>query len=236
MILPETLRAYLKSCNLYFSRSFSEIGRVFEKFRETVVFSPDNKLYSILVHDETKFVTVGAWTYSLALTWLLRVRVTGNKFSKTVRNCHVGQELVKPTQDFIFLPPRNPKLLNGLHRLLQSGIYQRWEYEANSLLHSKRVQDRVRVKSSTKMSNMHATSIPAQGLEGKVVTMFLLWCVCIAFSLTVLWCEVLNKHCKTIKNKKISKILTQKTWMKKLLRKNKITNRLPNSNSFYFFQ
>lgn len=195
IIAPEEVRNYLRSTILYFTRSTSKTGKVFRKLLEKVVLVPSNKIYGALELDQGRVFTIASWSAVHSVNWIRAEGATSSgQRLKTDRKCHVGQELLKVSEQFlIFIPPRNSKLVGGLQRLLQAGIYQRWTYEENGLWHSRRVQDRVRVKSPTKILDLEVTLIPAEGLKGKMATMFLLWCACISLSMILLCAEVTLK-------------------------------------------
>lgn len=96
------------------------------------------------------------------------------------RRCHIGQELLRFDEEFfVTLPPRNEEV-NVVHTLLfQTGIAQRFSKEYVDMVISRRVQDRARIVGRTKVKEMEDVPVDVVKLEGKIVTVFLLWVVCI---------------------------------------------------------
>lgn len=174
------LVAYLESI------PFSSSGEILKWLLKTVRSTSDLGLVDILAFEEGKWVTVGPWYASHLYNWLPTRRISERSFSPTerkkARRCHVGEELVTLGAEFFaFNPPGNDKPSWGFKALLHAGIYQRWDEETSALMHSERVQDRVRVKSPRIILKMEASTINPLGMNGKIATVFLLWITCIIF-------------------------------------------------------
>lgn len=132
----------------------------------------------------SKVATVAAYWFTM---WLAS---KGNKFilDRKVGNfqskkCYVGQELVDVVAGkyLVFTPPNAVGMAKVFQRLLASGIIPRWEQEAIMLMYADRVQDRAKVKSGTMLAKEHVT-IQTLRMEGKIVTVFYLWALCIVIS------------------------------------------------------
>lgn len=175
----------------HLSKSHSRTKKILLRLLEKVVIRKVENIYKDLISDK-RYATIGAWPGVHTIIWVHKVMSTRDRgITGLTPKCYVGQELVTLGEKFfIFLPPKNLQVVVGLHRLIESGIYQRWEQEDHGLQHSRRVQDRIRVKSPTKVLELEVTMIPPQGLKGKMVTMFLLRGVCIIISFCVLCFEM----------------------------------------------
>lgn len=93
--------------------------------------------------------------------------------------CTVGNDMFNIGDRYvIFTPPGSTRLGKMFAKLLTSGIPQRWNHEHYQILQSARVQDRGRVKSKMVVSKEGA-NIRALKLEGKTLTIFLLWIFCL---------------------------------------------------------
>lgn len=191
LVLPDLAQIFFTGAVSHFHKSQSRMGKLLKKLLSNVIISEEEMLYETLSSDvEQKLVTATIWPALHTVMWAQKLSLgkTTPKVSRNPVKCYVGEELVKIGENFfVFLPPKNSRLVLGMRRLVEAGIYQRWDQEQHGLLHSGRVQDRVPVKSPTKVLDLEGKSIPARGLKGKMSTMFLLWCVCITISLIV-WC------------------------------------------------
>lgn len=192
----DVTRIHLTNSKLYLTRSSSKIGKLLLSILENIVMVPGKKLYEVLISNQKKFFNIATWPAVHSFTWYHKMKVVAHPeifFKKQVPKCYIGQELVQVSEDFIiFFPPKHSKLMVGLQQLHESGIYQRWDQEEQGLQHSRKVQDRVRVKSPTKILKQVELQIPAQGLIGKVPTMFLIWGECVVLSIFVLFGEILK--------------------------------------------
>lgn len=107
------------------------------------------------------------------------------------RKCHVGKELFRVDEKYIVtLPPGNKALTKVLDKLVHSGIFQRWYQERRDMTRSRRVQDRVRFARSTNIKEDEDNLPVALQLQGKTVTIFLLWVICIFVSMVAIWVEL----------------------------------------------
>lgn len=192
-IIPVNVEQWLPGINLDgadLTRSFP--GNVAQRLTKNAEQINDTKIHEALVMNNRRHVAVGPWPGTHTIAWiygLLKARHPEiENFARRVS--HIGGELEQiGEQFFLFLPPDNLELFKAFRRLFESGIYQRWDQEELALMHSSRVQDRVRVKSPTKMEP-EIDPFEPQKLKGKVITMFLLWEVCIVISLIGFFCEV----------------------------------------------
>lgn len=109
----------------------------------------------------------------------LAIDVSNSKKSE-MKKCYVGKKLVKFGEVFYaFTPPGSARLGKVFRRLTGSGITYRWLTELENVWHSNRVQDRGKVKSPTNILDSNGSTCEPLDLEGKTVTIFLLWIGCI---------------------------------------------------------
>lgn len=188
---PNNMPQMLKNYQEYFNNSrVTSTGKIVQWLllqKETVIVPPEN-LSEILAYDNRRLAVIGPWTNINMLAWVTKLAMSSlaNKYPHSPRKkCHVSKELMTQIGQkfFIFLPPQNSEMVRAFQKLIQAGIYQRWDEEENAVMHSNRAQDRVRVKSPTNVLEMEGTLIQSQGLHGKMITMFVLWSVCHFISL-----------------------------------------------------
>lgn len=75
-------------------------------------------------------------------------------------------------------------------RLLEAGIYQRWGEESDGIKFSDRVKDRVKIIGPGRIAGDFDSTTPVVlRMEGKIITVFLLWTLCLAFSTVGFICE-----------------------------------------------
>lgn len=181
-------RHMLPSLMEFLGKGGSPIKRIIRGLLEKVEFLSALEIYGALAHDKRRLAYVSQWPSVHSLIWTHNVindwYSSGHRMKKSTRKCHVGKELASISERFvIFLPPENLRLVMAFVKIVESGIYQRWDQEEQGLLHSFRVQDRVRIKSPTKIFERETANPKAQSLTGKMLTMFLLWIVCIFISI-----------------------------------------------------
>lgn len=178
-IAPQSTNQMLGNVINYLENIRSTSGQIAKRLLETVKIVDAQIINEILLFNTSRFVVIGPWTYIHLVDWSCRSLARNQE----ERKCHLGKELVQMGDNFvIFLPPRNSELATTYQKLIEAGIHQRWDQEVNGIMHSQRVQDRVRVKSPTTILE-EAVPVKAQRLKGKMVTMFLLWGVCVIISL-----------------------------------------------------
>lgn len=130
--------------------------------------------------------SIAPWEYAI---YMMR---TGDDFNKRLgkssteiaRRCYIGQELLLHDEEFfVTVPPGNDRLTVIYQQLTQGGISQRFWQEVEDMQTSQRVQDRVRITSRSKIRNEELLGNIT--LQGKMITVFLLWLVCIILSTLV---------------------------------------------------
>lgn len=159
---------------------------ILKELLQGVINIPVNlDLYKPLAFWEGKWATVGPWFTVLMYEWLLKNADNSTRKRKDKLKCHMGKEMLSVGKRFfIFYPSASMRLVPVLfQKLVESGIQQRLMKEGRALMHSSRVQERVRVKSPTKILPIEVAPIKALILEGRLFTIFLFWATCIIITL-----------------------------------------------------
>lgn len=175
-------------------------GDVIKWLLNSAVNQTMEQIYYFLAVNEGHWVTIGPWYSTQYFSWLQH-SVLGymNETERMkARICHVGEELITLGIDFYsFRPPGHEKLAWAFQSLVYGGIYQRWDGEGHTLIHSERVQDRVKVKSRKIIVNLGQHEIKSLRMERKIVTIFLIWMICIKLCLIAFCFEYcFNTHLK----------------------------------------
>lgn len=176
----------------------SRTGKIIQKILERAVLMEGERIPAALAFDKRRFVVIGPWPVVHLLIWTYQYFKKMSWFGThsgpdSTRVCHIGKELAQVSEQyFSFLPPNNLELVRVFTKLIESGIYQRWDQEEHALMYSNRVQGRVRVKSPTKILE-EVKPIKRLKLERKVVTMFLLLGICLIISFGGFCFELLFK-------------------------------------------
>lgn len=106
------------------------------------------------------------------------------------KDCYVGTEFVEEGPSYYgFLPPFNQEVSDVFQKFFDAGVYNLWEREYIGLMHSNKVQERVKVVSKNKILEEQDQIIPSINLNSKVITIFVLWGLCLLFSTFVLFVE-----------------------------------------------
>lgn len=109
------------------------------------------------------------------------------------RKCYVGKKMIRAGAVYYAMtPPESILLGRTFRRLIDSGIAYRWWDEFFAMVHSTRVQDRGRVINPTQISDVDGNTFEELHMEGKTITIFLLWIgsiiiCCISFGIELLF-------------------------------------------------
>lgn len=139
------------------------------------------------------------WNIALRIAILARENLQKKKEGYNSRmgnqkDCYVGKEFVEEGPAFYaFLPPFNQKVSEIFQKFFEAGVYNLWQQEYIGLMHSNKVQERLKVVSKNKILEGQDNTIPPIGLSTKVITIFVLWGLCLLFSTFVLLCESTQK-------------------------------------------
>ncbi|CAL8087572.1 unnamed protein product [Orchesella dallaii] len=96
------------------------------------------------------------------------------------RRCYLGKYVLDAGQVYFGIgPPGSERLKNVFQVMFQTGIYSYWIQEVCYIMFAKRVQDRNKVLSPTHIKNDFDSEVNPLQMEGKVLTVFFLWGVCL---------------------------------------------------------
>ncbi len=134
-------------------------------------------------------------TALLAKENLRRMESSSNSRKVSHKDCYVGKEFVEEGPTFYgFLPPFNEEVSDVFRRFFDAGIYNLWEQEYIGLMHSNKVQERVKVVSKNKIFEEQDQIIPPISLNSKVITIFVFWGLCLLFTTFVLIIELTARN------------------------------------------
>lgn len=195
MVFPGASSAsglHIKIAQEFLAKRRSRAGQILAVLLNNAIVLDIRDIAETLAFRQGNFAVIGPWPNMYTILWAYYL--AWNHEKKVKRKCHIGGELLKTSEKFfIFIPPQSDILAKRFLAIQESGIYERWNDEEDGLMHSMRVQDRVRVKSPTKLLENTITQAESQILEGKMITLFLLWGVCIVISLFGLVIEFVFK-------------------------------------------
>lgn len=151
------------------------------------VHSGSNDFLKKLVFSDEKVFTMRSWIYSLQLmqqgNQIIQTEAKTNR--EKARICYLGQELINFDETFfVTFPPSNKKLGKGYQLLFQTGMVNRLMDEVHGGLASTRVQNRTQILSRTKLAMDQVTYVSLK-MEGKIITVFLLWVFCVIICMLV---------------------------------------------------
>lgn len=214
-IISDIAALHTKSYKLIFSsnqsRDFmkvlafnSNFSSLFVMANEAEIQSKESENAEALAFGESKAV-VYLWTTVFNLvataTDLILQREKTEDFKVIHRECHVGKKLWNDNRQAFFglIPPNARMAYCTMQRLMAAGIYRLWMREYEGLAISKRVQDRVKFTSPTKIRGNESENqvVPPLKMMGKVITIFCGWgigvvlCV-IAFIFEMISCATLR--------------------------------------------
>lgn len=120
------------------------------------------------------------------------------------KHCYLGKQLIHGGEWYhIITSPMQRRIRDLAVYLQEGGFIVYWHNEMNSLGSSKRVQDRSKVISPTKIKYDFEQNLDNIQIEGRILTVFFLWGVCVAISIVVFIIEKLcssfnckNRKCK----------------------------------------
>lgn len=126
-----------------------------------------------------KHASLSTWTSSLRNVQVFSSLIEKNKKFKGDRKCHVVNEIIHSGHIYFgFVSPKSSRLQNIFLNMIQAGLYSYWEREANAMVYSQRVQDRVKVLGPAKLVkdfDENENGVEPLRLRRKVVRIFTLW-------------------------------------------------------------
>ncbi|CAL8087581.1 unnamed protein product [Orchesella dallaii] len=97
------------------------------------------------------------------------------------RHCYVGKQIIPSGEVFFgFGNHGSARIQQVFQSTVEAGIYLYWMTEFCQMSYAKRVQDRRKVVSPTQIKYDFLSTVSALRMEGKVLTVFFVWAVCLA--------------------------------------------------------
>lgn len=175
-----------------YARENFRILRKFMKSSTILSVRVDDSFWRTLA-DSENVATILGYCYALFNAGVANKLISESRSEETRnKRCHVGQEMVDIAGEryLVFIPPGSILMARAFQILIASGIIPRWDQEAIWLMYADRVQDRAKIISRTRMAEEKFTFRTLR-VEGKIVTIFLLWIVCVIVCSVMLTCELL---------------------------------------------
>lgn len=164
-------------------------SKILEKFLQNPILVPLSDFRQFMLENMFRDglfsinSVVGAINVATSLEATIQTQAQTKK--EKARKCMIGQELLFSTHIlFGFLPPDNEQLFLAFQRILEAGIVDLFTQEHIGMLVSRRVQDRLHVLTKIMRQAKEETTVEKLKLQGKVVTVFLLWILCNFICLT----------------------------------------------------
>ncbi len=149
---------------------------------------------------KTNVAVVYLWTYAFNVAAAAKVLISKQNIKNAKfghRESYVGKELWNDNRQSFFgvIPPKAGLVYTILQRLVAAGIYRYWYEEYEGLAISKRVQDRVKFVSPTKIRLDEkfirgVSDVPSLKMSGKIKTIFCVWTICLGTCVAVLFLEM----------------------------------------------
>ncbi|CAL8087590.1 unnamed protein product [Orchesella dallaii] len=97
------------------------------------------------------------------------------------RHCYIGKEIIPSGEVFFGFGNHGSERLQGVFQSsYEAGLHLYWMSEFVHMSYAKRVQDRLKVVSPTHIKYDFISTVSALRMEGKVLTVFFVWAVCLA--------------------------------------------------------
>lgn len=163
-------------------------------FLESAILVEDRATFIRTKVEQDRIATTEGWPYAIWNTVQSNLWIEQNYSGKKNRKtCFIGKELLETGERyFMFLPPGSSQLSRVFQKLLSAGIIQRLEQESVGIAVARRVQDRFKMKDKTTIIDDTDKSLAALTMEGKVVTIFFVWTICILISMNGFFLEMIS--------------------------------------------
>lgn len=185
---------FLKALSIY--RNLTTLQDMLSKAN---VISDNNNYINDIVFGK-KTATVAAWTrVSLVASTANQIAYAHARnmvgLTKPENECFIGKKLIPSGMLFYgLLPPKHLKVLEVLKWFIDTGINDRWVNEYIGLTKARRVQDRVKHISRTKIlakgEKASERNVSPLGMRGKIKRSFSLCVICLAACVVVFLVEV----------------------------------------------
>ncbi|CAL8087587.1 unnamed protein product [Orchesella dallaii] len=155
-------------------------------------FIPTRTEYIRLLAYGKKTVIFYMWTYVLsAIDEAKNLIATEELVPYKRRRCYLGKHVVETGQVYFGIAaPGSERLKHVFQVMFQTGLYGYWIREHCLITFAKRVQDRNKFVSPTQIKNDFDSAVSPLQMEGKVLTVFFLWGVCLVGCVLSLGIEI----------------------------------------------
>ncbi|CAL8087593.1 unnamed protein product [Orchesella dallaii] len=195
-VLNATLRSYnLEENGLDILDDMRNLKHLLDRLDplSIIKWNPYKFIYTIAF--AKKVAVFHIWTVTLsAINEANAMIARRQKKSSKRRHCYVGKRIISSGEVYFgIVPPGSERIRDVFQAIFQSGVYSYWNTEFRQMSYAKRVQDRIKVKGPTRINYDFRRTVRAIKVEGKVLTVFFLWVVCliccmVAFGIERLYC------------------------------------------------
>lgn len=188
----------------YVPSEVSTLDKLLKMSNTALIPADDIEFARTLLNPGKPLASIFMWPYAMERVHQINQFISSKNASSEEKKwrCYVGKELVSSGEMyFAFLPPRNGELAQAFIHLEETGVVARWFYEFFAIAHSRRVQDRIRFRDPTHITQERPGVIRLQ-MEGNTVTIFLLWIICLVTCGIVNGIECFANELKTIFSKR----------------------------------
>jgi len=128
-----------------------------------------------------KIVTFFLWPFVMkAINEANNVIANDQPVHSKRRICYVGKRIIPSGETYFgFAPPGSDRLLQAFYSTFETGLYYYWMTEFLKMTYASRVQDRNKVVSPTQIKDDFVNIVSKLRMEGKILTVFFLWGVCL---------------------------------------------------------
>lgn len=179
--LNSTISSHFLESSKFHQKDISTLKGLLQNVK---VLRDEQKFLKTLAFGSYKVATVVRWPFALYTAVKANDILYQNMPFKR-RQCFVGNELVHSGPYYYgFLPPGDHLRLRDIFMaLLEAGIVDLWRKEFFGLAYSPgRVQDKLRVKSPINILTDDHEQLLALKVQGKIITVFLIWMLCLVLA------------------------------------------------------
>lgn len=176
-----TLRSFEHFLESHLKDISEDVRAVCYLIRNSAQKSPPTNSTRMLAFQENTLVIT--WWPSLFAIINEANQLIRTEHSQTQRHCYLGKKVIPQVESYNLFAPGHQKMSQNWQRMEEGGVIQYWHKEMDQLQLAKRVQERVKAISPTHMIYDFVDVGGALKMEGKVVTIFFLWELCLGVSL-----------------------------------------------------
>lgn len=176
----------------------SKLSQTIRKLLQNVILDESSSFKNVMQYllFQDNVFNINYWVGAIKIVNIdfeAKIRKQAQSDKRKAKRCRVGQELIFSSHIFYgFLPPDNEELFTAFQHITEAGIVELFTNEYHGMLLSNRVQDRVLVKSKTMVKPKAEATVAKLNLQGKVVTVLLLWMLCLLASFLSFFGEIIR--------------------------------------------